>query len=57
MSTMKAVVFKGTNHIAVEEVPKPLPKAGLRPFRRDMDRVPQLAGAARSTLSASRRRM
>src|SRR5499427_9707293 len=28
MSTMKAVVFKGKNHIAVEEVPKPSPRPG-----------------------------
>jgi threonine dehydrogenase-like Zn-dependent dehydrogenase len=28
MTTMKAVVFKGTNQIAVEEVPKPTPRAG-----------------------------
>jgi alcohol dehydrogenase len=28
MNTMKAVVFKGTNQIAIEEVPKPKPRAG-----------------------------
>ena len=28
MKTMKAVVFRGTDRIAVEEVPKPTPKAG-----------------------------
>src|SRR5262249_27969001 len=28
MKTMKAVVFKGKNHIAVEEVPRPIPRAG-----------------------------
>lgn len=28
MATMKAVVFKGKDHIAVEEVPKPVPRAG-----------------------------
>ena len=28
MNTMKAVVFKGKDHIAVEEVPRPTPKAG-----------------------------
>jgi threonine dehydrogenase-like Zn-dependent dehydrogenase len=28
MKTMKAVVFKGTNRIAVEEVPRPTPRAG-----------------------------
>ncbi len=28
MKTMKAVVFKGKNHIAVEEVPRPVPRAG-----------------------------
>jgi threonine dehydrogenase-like Zn-dependent dehydrogenase len=28
MNTMKAVVFKGKNEIAVEEVPKPKPRAG-----------------------------
>jgi threonine dehydrogenase-like Zn-dependent dehydrogenase len=28
MKPMKAVVFKGTNRIAVEEVPKPTPRAG-----------------------------
>lgn len=28
METMKAVVFKGKNHIAVEEVPRPVPRAG-----------------------------
>jgi alcohol dehydrogenase len=28
MPTMKAVVFKGTNRIAVEEVPRPVPRAG-----------------------------
>ena len=28
MKTMKAVVFKGKNHIGVEEVPKPTPRAG-----------------------------
>ena len=28
MKTMKAVVFKGRDHIAVEEVPKPTPRAG-----------------------------
>jgi alcohol dehydrogenase len=28
MNTMKAVIFKGKDHIAVEEVPKPRPKAG-----------------------------
>jgi threonine dehydrogenase-like Zn-dependent dehydrogenase len=28
MATMKAVVFKGTDRIAVEEVPKPVPGAG-----------------------------
>jgi alcohol dehydrogenase len=28
MKTMKAVVFKGKNQIAVEEVPRPIPRAG-----------------------------
>ena len=28
MNTMKAMVFKGKDHIAVEEVPRPRPKAG-----------------------------
>ena len=28
MKTMKAVVFKGKDRIAVEEVPKPSPRAG-----------------------------
>jgi alcohol dehydrogenase len=28
MATMKAVVFKGKDHIAVEEVPKPTPRSG-----------------------------
>jgi threonine dehydrogenase-like Zn-dependent dehydrogenase len=28
MNTMKAVVFRGKNDIAVEEVPKPKPRAG-----------------------------
>jgi threonine dehydrogenase-like Zn-dependent dehydrogenase len=28
MSTMRAVVFRGTNRIAVEEVPRPVPRAG-----------------------------
>ena len=28
MKTMKAVVFKGKDRIAVEEVPKPTPRAG-----------------------------
>jgi threonine dehydrogenase-like Zn-dependent dehydrogenase len=28
MKTMKAVVFKAKNHIAVEEVPRPVPRAG-----------------------------
>jgi len=28
MKTMKAVVFKGKNHIAVEEVARPIPRAG-----------------------------
>jgi len=28
MKTMKAVVFKGKDRIAVEEVPKPRPRAG-----------------------------
>src|SRR5689334_20352732 len=28
MDTMKAVVFKGKDHLAIEEVPKPAPKAG-----------------------------
>src|SRR5689334_3553170 len=28
MKTMKAVVFKGKNQIAVEEVPRPVPRAG-----------------------------
>jgi alcohol dehydrogenase len=28
MNTMKAVVFKGKNQIAVEEVPRPVPRAG-----------------------------
>ena len=28
MTTMKAVVFKGTNRIAIEEIPKPAPRAG-----------------------------
>src|SRR5262245_11091009 len=28
MATMKAVIFKGKDHIVVEEVPKPVPRAG-----------------------------
>jgi threonine dehydrogenase-like Zn-dependent dehydrogenase len=28
MNTMKAVVFRGKNDIAVEEVPRPKPRAG-----------------------------
>jgi threonine dehydrogenase-like Zn-dependent dehydrogenase len=28
MDTMKAVVFKGTNQFAVEQVPRPKPRAG-----------------------------
>ena len=28
MNTMKAVVFKGKDHIAIEEVPMPVPRAG-----------------------------
>ena len=45
MKTMKAVVFKGKDRIALEEVPKPSPRAG------EASRKPSISSATNEMVS------